>query len=310
MTYPSIALIILTYNAAGFIEKQIKSIQSQTLHAPHLLVIDSSSQDATPSILKELGVRCHQIDKQAFNHGTTRQLATTLVDADIYVYFTQDAILVNEYALENLVKAFADEKVGCAYGRQLPHADSSVLAAHVRLFNYPAMSSVKSYEDRKCYGIKTCFASNSFAAYRKKALQSTGGFPQDTIICEDVYVAAKMLMNGWKIAYQADAMVYHSHNYSLVAEFERYFDIGVFHANNKWFLETFGQASDEGMKYVLSGLQYCVVKRDYFVALEHIFRAILKYFGYQLGLHYKLLPKSWIKFFSMDKFYWDRRAEK
>ena len=85
-------------------------------------------------------------------------------------------------------------------------------------------------------GIKAAFLSNSFAAYRRSALESVGGFPSDTIFGEDTFAAAKMLLNGWKIAYSAEATVYHSHNLTFIEEFRRYFDIGVFHSREKWFM--------------------------------------------------------------------------
>lgn len=56
---------------------------------------------------------------------------------------TQDAKLVDEYTIRNLLDAFDDPKVGCAYGRQLPHEDATILAACARAFNYPSESRVK-----------------------------------------------------------------------------------------------------------------------------------------------------------------------
>lgn len=303
---PNIALIILTYNAAKFIAGQMQSIAAQKFKVGQILVIDSGSEDGTIAELSKYGVRCHEINKKEFDHGATRQLATTLVDADIYIYLTQDAVPANEYAFEKLVGAFMDEKVGCAYGRQLPQRDASLLAAHARSFSYPGVSTVRSYEDRFQYGIKTCFNSDSFAAYRKEALQVVGGFPQRAITSEDVYVAAKMLMQGWKVAYLADAGVYHSHNYAPLMEFQRYFDIGVMHSDNKWLLENFGLLHNEGMKYVRSELRYCLERSRCFTIFASILRSGLKYFGYKLGKCYRYLPKWMVKKLSMNKLYWDK----
>lgn len=57
-----------------------------------------------------------------------------------------------------------------------------------------------------------------------------------------MYFAAKSVLNGYKVAYIAEAMVRHSHNYSLTEEFKRYFDIGVFHADQQWIRNDFGGA--------------------------------------------------------------------
>src|SRR5690606_19238861 len=106
------------------------------------------------------------IPSSQFNHGGTRQMMVSRnPDYDIYVFLTQDAYLEDADAIENLVAPFHDEKVGAVCGRQLPHKDASPLAEHARLFNYPATSMLKSFEDVPQMGIKTAFMSNSFAAY-------------------------------------------------------------------------------------------------------------------------------------------------
>ena len=120
--------------------------------------------------------------------------------------------------------------VGCASGRQLPHSDASLLASHARHFNYPNVSSIRDEKSISTLGLKAAFCSNSFAAYRVSALYECGGFPLNVILGEDMYVAAKMLLRGYKTAYVANATVYHSHNYSPIEEFKRYFDTGVYHA--------------------------------------------------------------------------------
>jgi len=219
---------------------------------------------------------------------------------------TDDAIPVDYDAIKNLVSIFdVDKKVGCAYGRQLPRKNTAVLEAHARLFNYKHESLMFSYEDRKKYGIKTCFNSNSFAAYRKEALLEVGGFPQHIVIGEDMYVAAKMLMQGWKVAYRADAKVYHSHNYSFTQEFKRYFDIGVFHHENLWILENFSAAYGEGLKYVRSEIKHCFAQHAYLCLFKSLAHLCAKFLGYNLGKHYKLFAPKIRKKFSMSSNYWN-----
>jgi len=71
---------------------------------------------------------------------------------------------------------------------------------------------------------------------------------------EDMWVAAKMLMAGFKVAYAAEALVYHSHNYRFQEEFQRYFDTGVFHVQAPWLIETFGSVKSEGFKMLKAQL--------------------------------------------------------
>lgn len=106
-----------------------------------------------------------------------------------------------------------------AYGRQLPRPQANPIEAHARLAII-LQSQLKSFED-KYLGIKTAFCSNSFAAYRKSAYEAVGGFPC-MYTSEDSFIAAKMLKSGYKVAYNADACVHHSHGYTTIEGFSRY----------------------------------------------------------------------------------------
>jgi rhamnosyltransferase len=298
------AIIFPTYNAAETISLLLDSIQTQTVKPDHMLVIDNSSSDETIETLKAHNIPYRIIKKSEFNHGTTRKYAISLIDADIYILLTQDISFANEHALENILKAFDDKKVGCAYGRQLPNKDADILAAHLRFFAYPQTNSIKTYEDRKRLGIYTCANSDNFAAYRKEALLNIGGLPENVILAEDMYAAAKMLINGWKIAYRADAVIYHSHNYTLIQEFKRHFDTGVFHAMNPWILETFHASISDGIKFLQSSIKYCIKNNAYFTLPKAIMSTLAKLFGFYAGKQYKLLPKYIIKKISMYNKFW------
>ncbi len=212
-------------------------------------------------------------------------------DKDVYIFLTQDVVLADEFAIENLVKIFRNENIGCAYGRQLPHKNAGVFGSFARLFNYKNKSYIRSIEDKNKYGMKTVFISNSFAAYRYNALKEIGGFPDNTILSEDMYVAAKMLLCNWKIAYCADAKVYHSHDYSILQEFKRYFDIGVFHAREAWIREIFGTAEGEGKNFVKAEVRY-LLNRNPVLIIPMIVRDGMKFIGYRLGLREKDLNIS------------------
>jgi rhamnosyltransferase len=300
----NIQIIIPTYNAGACLERLFESIQKQENVICDTLIIDSESIDSTLDIAKKYKVMIKKIRKEEFNHGKTREMGVEMCNkAEIVVFLTQDAILSDEHAIAEISNIFANPKIGCAYGRQLPHAHASILAAHARLFNYSAVSRIKSIEDIPELGIKTAFISNSFAAYRKKILMDVGGFPENTILSEDTYVAAKMLLNGWKVAYCAEAKVYHSHNYTMVQEFKRYFDIGVFHSREPWIRREFGQAEGEGRRFVLSELRY-VLKHNVFLLPSMIIRSGLKFLGYRFGIKERFLFNKLKMNLSMYSRYW------
>ncbi len=302
LTY-SCQVIIPVYHPDGKLLQLLDSLKKQTVVPLPILILDSGSTGSYREKLNGLDVKVQYIDCREFNHGGTRQKAMDSCNADIYVYMTQDAILADEYAIENLLQAFCDQKIGCAYGRQLPHHGAGAFARFARSFNYGDKSYVRELHDKKKYGIKTAFISNSFAAYRREAMKEIGGFATDLILSEDMYAAAKMLLAGWKVAYRADACVHHSHDYTVWQECSRYFDIGVFQKNEKWIRQIFGKAEGEGIKFIKEEFKY-IFKINPLLLFEMIIRDSMKYVGYKLGYLENNLPLAVKKKISMNKRYW------
>ena len=228
--------------------------------------------------------------------------------AEIIVYLTQDAVLAGANAISLLLDAFTDPRIALAYGRQLPRRGATAIEAHARLHNYPANSSVRSFEDRERFGLKTIFISNSFAAYRRDALVSMGGFSPDVIFGEDTVMAGRLLMHGWKLAYVAEAAVYHSHDYSWTQEFKRYFDIGVLHSREPWMLENFGAASGLGQAFVISEIRYLWPRNLFFIPSAMI-RTGLKLLGYRLGRQERKFGVRLKRSLSMHRGFWKARQE-
>ena len=276
-----ISIIIPTYNAGKEFEKLALMIKKQTANIRQVLVIDSSSTDETVNIAQKYGFAVEIIKKSEFGHGKTRQYALEKVKTEIVVFLTQDALLYDEFSVEKLVQCLiSDEKIAAVYGRQMPYENTGILGRFARLYNYPPISKINNFYDKKEKGIKTAFFFFSFSAYKKSLLLKTGGFP-DVNFGEDTFVAAKLLMNGYKTAYCADAKVYHSHDYSLYQEYVRNREIGKFHRQEKWLLETFGKAEGEGFKFVVNEAKYLVKNNKFYYLPVAFLHNVVKYLGYK-----------------------------
>ncbi|MBI5100170.1 MAG: glycosyltransferase family 2 protein [Nitrospirae bacterium] len=303
-----ISIIIPTLNASKFLPDLLTKLVLQTVKDKEIMVIDSSSRDDTVEIAKSFNAKVVFIPKEEFDHGGTRNLGGIESKGDILVYMTQDTIPANEYSLENLIKPLHNNnEIAAIFGRQLPNADASAFSAHLRLFNYPDTSCVRCLEDRSVYGIKTVFFSNSFSAYRRSALEEIGWFKKGLIFGEDTHAVAKLLFAGYRVAYAADALVYHSHNYTAFHEFKRYFDIGVLHRTENGILKEFGKTKGEGKKYIRSEVHYLMEHKKYSLFPAFILRNALKYLGYHLGLKYSHIPKNLACKMSMNKNWWENR---
>jgi rhamnosyltransferase len=298
-----VSVIIPTFNAEKYLPKLLKTLSKQTLSF-ELVIIDSSSTDKTVEIAHKYTDHVIIIAHSEFDHGGTRTMASKMASGKILVFLTQDALPVNNKSIENIVSAFKDQNVAAAYGRQIPYSHTSFFGKHLRVFNYPKTSHTRTLNDKNKYGIKTAFLSDSFSAYRKNTLENIGWFKNGLILGEDVYVGSKLILAKHTLRYCAEAEVYHSHSYTILQEFKRYFDIGVFHDKEKWILKSFGKPEGEGAKYIKSEFNYILKHKMYLHIAEFFLRNFMKYLGYKLGKNHVYLPLFISKYISMHQHYW------
>ncbi len=303
-----VAVIVPTRNAEAHFEAQALSLLKQRIAPGQVLIVDSESEDRTAALARAAGFQVHSILRREFNHGGTRALGARLMEgAEILVYMTQDASLASSDSLLRLVSMFADADIGAAFGRQLPYPSADPFARHACTFNYPAASAIRTLDSRDTMGFKATFLSNSFSAYRRSALESVNGFPSHIIMGEDTYVAAKLMLRGWKIAYVAEAAALHSHNLTLKKLFRRYFDTGVMHAREAWLQQAYGEPNGEGLRFVRSELTFLHAEAPHLVPYC-LLRTLIKVVAYRLGRWEASLPNCLKRQFSEASGYWLTRA--
>lgn len=247
-------------------------------------------------------VKVYHISKQEFDHGNTRREGVSRSQAPVFVMMTQDAMPQDEKMIEKLIQNLKGD-VAVAYARQLADPESSILERFSRHFNYPGRSRIKSAADIQELGIKTFFCSNVCAAYRRDLYEKQGGFVKRAIFNEDMVYAAGVIDAGYCIAYEAEAKVIHSHNYTCMQQFHRNFDLGVSQAEHP---EVFGRirSESEGMRMVRSATAYL---RKHHMEREipyFYLQCFWKYAGYLLGKHYDRLPRRLVLACTANPDYW------
>jgi rhamnosyltransferase len=140
-------------------------------------------------------------------------------------------------------------------------------------------------------------------------LVKVGYFKNGLIFGEDTCTVGRLLKNGEKIAYVADAVVYHSHNYTWIQEFKRAFDIGVLHTMEEWLIDTFGKAEKVGIGYIRSQYSTLHTTGGIFNLVDFFGRNAFKYLGYTIGKHYRSLPEMIIPSMSMNRSWWAKRRK-
>jgi rhamnosyltransferase len=285
-----VSVIIPTLNAGPEIHILLEKLKQQTIQPYEIIVIDSESADGTPEAAEKAGAKVITVRRSEFDHGGTRNMAAEVAEGNILLFMTQDAEPLNEHLIENLVHPLLEkDKVVYAYARQCARPGADVLEKLARQYNYPEHSQVKSFEHVSQMGIKTFFCSNVCAAIRKDTFEAMGQFQAPVIFNEDLFMSARCILSGFKVAYCAEAVVYHSHHYSIMQQLRRYFDNGVSMSCNSW-MQPYSGVGKAGSGLVKQQLKALISTRR----LLHIPRLIIesgaKLIGYKLGIHFRRLP--------------------
>lgn len=301
MSGPSIGVVLVTHRAKHHLPNALPPLLNSPLK-PRVLVLNSSSGDGTVELAEEMGAETLVIPRMEFNHGISRERARQTLGTEIVVMMTPDAYAVDESVLGRLVEPLVDGRASISYARQIPHDSAGVFERLPREFNYPEKSHIRSFEDWPKYGVYTIFCSNSCAAYRKDALDEIGGF-SPVLIGEDTFTAAKLLQRGHKIAYVAEAVVKHSHRYSLWQEFQRHFDTGLARSWNRDLVNGLGSDEKRGKKFVLFLLRRLGKECPWKIPYAFL-QSMVKYMGYRLGKISGQAPVWFKKRLSGQDFYW------
>ena len=305
----TVDVIVLTYKPPKGVLQLIEMIEKQDYPIQKLILMNTEEKYfderfyGTGFLEKYNNIEVHHISGKEFDHGRTRNRATAYSNADIFVCMTQDAIPADTALIGHLVEALQQPKVAAAYARQLPLPDCREIEKYTRSFNYPEESRIKSKDDIAELGIKTFFCSNVCAAYNRNIFDMLGGFEKRAIFNEDMIYAGHAVEAGYRIAYQAQAQVYHSHNYSCMQQFRRNFDLGVSQAEHPEIFE--GVPSEgEGMRLVKKTLAYLIHSGRIWLIPGFVLQCAGKYAGYLAGKNFRKLPKKFILWCTMSPNYW------
>lgn len=314
MQKPTVDVIILTYKPHKRLLEVIELLESQTIPVNRIIITNTEEKYWNTFLYGEKllkvwdNIEVHHLSKMEFDHGKTRKMAVKRSKADYFICMTDDAVPADEKLVEELLKPLLEKKAEFSYARQLPNEDCAVIECFTRDFNYPAESCIKSKEDLERLQIKTYFFSNVCAAYTRSVYDSLGGFTDNAIFNEDMYLAATAIRAGYRIAYAAEAKVYHSHNYTNKMQFHRNFDNGVSQAMRPELFENIS-STGEGKKMVKLTIAYLKEQKKSYMIPKLIISSGFKYLGFKLGRNYKKLPHNLVLKCTMNREFWMRRAD-
>lgn len=248
----TVDIICPLYNSEKYILNLDKTIKKQkNVKINSIKYVLTECKDNTEKLLVDNAIDFIKIEKEEFSHSKTREMVAKTCEADIAVFITQDIIVESEDWLFNLTKPIYDNECDASYSRQI--SKSKGIEKYTRELNYPKESCIKTKEDVEQLGLRTFFFSDASSAIRNDVLKKLNYYDgKDLKINEDMYIAHKLIMNGFRIKYVAESVIIHSHDFKFKEIYQRYYDTGIFFRENS-YLDKYGtdQAGASLAIYVL-----------------------------------------------------------
>ena len=212
----NISIVIRTLNESKYLDELISNIEVQETEGfdIEIILVDSGSTDGTLKIAKSHNCKIVHITRKEFSFGLSLNRGCEKANGEILVMISGHCVPVGNNWLQLLCKPLIENKAVYSYGRQVGGSDSYY--SECRIFNkyYPTSNQIP----------QEGFYCNNANSAIKRIVWEENHFDEELTGLEDMELAKRLVKKGEKIAYCAEATVYHYHEElwsSIKLRFER-----------------------------------------------------------------------------------------
>ncbi|MBQ1765959.1 MAG: glycosyltransferase [Aquincola sp.] len=199
-----VSVVIRTLNEAKHLPALLQSIAKQSLdgHECEVVLVDSGSTDATLQIAQQHGCRIVHIKKEDFSFGRSLNVGCEAAKGDALIFVSGHCIPFDEHWIARLVAPLGKQGVVYSYGGQV--GDSSTHFSERQIFAkyFPPQSKVPQ-DGFYCNNANSALLRSDWSVFK---------FDEEITGLEDMHLAKALVQRGRKVAYVADAKVYHLHD--------------------------------------------------------------------------------------------------
>ncbi|MGQ7884809.1 glycosyltransferase family 2 protein [Paenibacillus sp. WC2504] len=214
----TVSIHIVTYNSSEHIDDCLNAVIMQSYPINQIVIIDNASKDNTLEKLQKWSDRILLV-KNTKNNGFAggHNQALRMTDTDFCLILNPDVVLDEDYVLKTIEAIENTPSAGSSTGKLLfkadpKHIDSTGLIINKarRAFDRGAHQSSEGFQlPEEVFG-----ASGAAAMYSRKMINDIsldGEFFDEDFFAykEDVDVAWRAQLLGWKAQYEPSAIAYH-----------------------------------------------------------------------------------------------------
>jgi biofilm PGA synthesis N-glycosyltransferase PgaC len=210
-----VTVLVPAYNEGASVGDTIRSLQSQTLPAVQIIVIDDCSTDDTAAVARALGVRVVQPPHNTGSKAGAQNFGLDFVETPFTMAIDADTALAPD-AIEKLMRALDDPRVAAACGFVIPRHVRSIWERGRYVEYLFAFTFYKQVQD--FYG-KPLIASGCFSVYRTSILREHGGWGTRTL-AEDMDLTWSFYQSNHQVRFVPQAVCYpiEPHDYAFLSK--------------------------------------------------------------------------------------------
>jgi rhamnosyltransferase len=198
-----VSIVVRTLNEARHLPDLLAAIAMQDAAGLEVetVVVDSGSSDGTLQIAQRAGCGLVHIRREEFSFGRSLNLGCEAASGEIFVIISGHCVPTDAQWLRRLCEPVSASVADYSYGRQIGGPASHFSECRIFEKYYPPQSRLPQ---------QGFFCNNANSALSRKAWQ-THRFDEDLTGLEDMELAKRLVASGGKVAYVAEACVYHYH---------------------------------------------------------------------------------------------------
>ena len=207
-TYLNIAglqasIVVRTLNEDRYLSELLDALGKQVMDGINyeVVLVDSGSSDETLKIAEHYDCRIQHITREEFSFGRSLNIGCEAAQGEILVIVSGHCVPTDSYWLQRLCQPILEDQAEYTYGRQFGGSESYVSEQRIFAKYFPEQSKVP----------QEGFYCNNANAALLKSVWYTYRFDEELTGLEDMELAQRLVNDGGRIAYVAEAAVFHCH---------------------------------------------------------------------------------------------------